>query len=78
LPREILEAFRPTYRLDWQLRHYRLISDAAFVIQGATDHAIIFPLENIEWEYERFRHFVLAVARKCMERLADLPDVARA
>ena len=38
------------------------ISDAALVIRGAVDMAIVFPLENIEWEYERFRRLMLGVA----------------
>lgn len=74
LPREILEAFRPTFRMEWRLEHYRQISDASFHIQGETDHAIVFPLENIEWEYDRFKQFVLNVSQNCMARLDARPD----
>lgn len=77
LPRWVLETFRPTFRVKWKLQRYRQVSDAAFVIPGAADTALIFPLDNIEWEYERFRHFVLNVARKCMARLAVLPDAPK-
>jgi len=34
----------------------------------------VFPLENIEWEYERFRRFVLGVAEKCRARLEARAD----
>jgi hypothetical protein len=69
----MMETFRPNFRVKWYLRNYRQISDAAFVVKDATDTAIIFPLENIEWEYERFREFTLAVAARCSALLA-LPD----
>jgi hypothetical protein len=44
------------------------------VLQDASDVAIIFPLENIEWEYERFREFTLAVATRCSTILEMKPD----
>jgi len=74
-PAAILETFRPIFRTKWYERNYRRISDAAFVIQGTTDSAIIFPLQNIEWEYERFRDFTLAVIAKCSDRLESRPDL---
>jgi hypothetical protein len=73
-PAAVVETFRPIFRTKWLQKHYRQISDAAFVIPGATDMAIIFPLQNIEWEYEQFRRFALAVAQKCMARLETRPD----
>ena len=49
LPSAVAELFRPTLRAEWQKRHYRQISDAAFIIPGETeDRAIVFPLESIE------------------------------
>jgi hypothetical protein len=62
----------------WREQNYKRVSDAAFAMPGATDTAIIFPLDNIEWEYERFRAFLLAVARRCAARLEARPDVTGA
>jgi pimeloyl-ACP methyl ester carboxylesterase len=76
-PPAMMETFRPIFRAKWYARNHRQISDAAFVIHGATDSAIIFPLQNIEWEYERFRNFALAVTAKCSARLESRPDMAR-
>lgn len=70
----MMETFRPNFRAKWYMRNYRQISDAAFVLQDATDAAIIFPLQNIEWEYERFREFTLAVAAQCSTILKAKPD----
>ncbi len=75
-PAAMMETFRPVFRAKWYARNHRQISDAAFVIHGATDSAIIFPLQNIEWEYERFRNFALAVTAKCSARLESRPDIA--
>jgi len=72
-----METFRLNFRMKWLHRHYRQISDAAFVIAGVTDMAILFPLENIEWEYEQFRRFVLGVVQKCMTRLDGYSDSPR-
>jgi hypothetical protein len=74
-PAAMMETFRPNFRAKWYMRNYRQISDAAFVIQDATDMAIIFPLQNIEWEYERFRAFTLAVAARCSKILNGRPDL---
>jgi len=74
-PPAMMETFRPIFRAKWYARNHRQISDAAFVIQGTTDSAIIFPLQNIEWEYERFRNFALAVTTKCSDRLEGRPDL---
>ncbi len=70
---EVLESFRSTFRMQWREKAYKKISDAGFVIPDEQDPAIIFPLENIEWEYETFTSFVLAVVQKCMKRLASMP-----
>jgi hypothetical protein len=70
----MMETLRPMFRMKWLERSYRQISDAGFVIRGATDLAIVFPLENIEWEYEQFRRFMLGVARKCRARLETRRD----
>lgn len=70
-PPVFIETFRPNFRAKWLARNYKQMSDAAFVIPGVTDTAILFPLENIEWEYEQFRRVVLGVARKCMTRLEE-------
>jgi len=72
----MMETFRPIFRVKWLGRNYRQISDAAFVIRGATDLAIVFPLENIEWEYEQFRRLVLGITGKCRARLEARPDAA--
>jgi hypothetical protein len=72
----MMETFRPIFRVKWFARNYRQISDAAFVIRGAVDMAIVFPLENIEWEYEQFRRLMLGVAGKCRARLEMRPDKA--
>lgn len=73
-PPELMETFRPIFRVKWLTRNYRQISDAAFVIKGATDAGIVFPLESIEWEYEQFRRVALGVARKCRTRLEARAD----
>jgi hypothetical protein len=73
-PAAMMETFRPNFRVKWYMRNYREISDAAFVLQDATDAAIIFPLQNIEWEYERFRELTLAVAARCSALLGARSD----
>jgi hypothetical protein len=73
-PAATMEMFRSTFRARWYMRNYREISDAAFVLQDATDTAIIFPLQNIEWEYERFREVALAAAARCSTILNARPD----
>ena len=70
----MMEWFRSNFRAKWHMRNYRQISDAAFLLPGATDTAIIFPLENIAWEYERFRGFILAVVTRCSTMLNARPD----
>jgi len=77
-PTALMEALRPTFRVKYKMKSYRVVSDAAFVLQGATDTAILFPLENIEWEYERFRSFALAVVERCSALLSARPDVSTA
>ena len=73
-PAAMMEAFRSVFRVKYKMKKYRVLSDAAFVLQGATDTAILFPLDNIEWEYERFQSFALAVVARCSELLSARPD----
>src|SRR5262245_20631618 len=73
----MLETFRSNFRAKWYLKNYRQISDAAFVVQGGTDTAIVFPLENIEWEYGRFREFTLAVAARSSTILEARQDPSK-
>jgi hypothetical protein len=78
MPPDIVEWSKSLFRMRWREQNYKRVSDAAFAMPGATDTAIIFPLDNIEWEYERFRAFLLAVARRCAARLEARPDVTGA
>jgi hypothetical protein len=57
---------------------YRALSDAAFVLKGATDTTIFFPLDNVDWEYQRFRTFAVAVMEQCSKLLNARPDVSQA
>ena len=73
LPKEFLEkTARPTMRLKKRLKKLDKLPDAVMKIKIDDKEAVIFPLVNIEWDFNNFMQFAEKVAIKCTARIMEL------